>query len=324
LHLDIDTEGAVMATDSIPLRRSVFGYRPHDVRQFLLEREEVMSEVERRMQDAHAKHANLEAYAGTLKADLDRTRKDVAALRDALSHKDEEIASLGEALRRKDEEVLPLREALRRESEQVASLREDLQRDSGDLAALRDTLVRKDEELAALQAATHAASTVQQPNDLSLDYVWDQAGRVIERAEEATRRILHRANETLNRQLEELAQTRASIATEMEELAGWRESARALRDATKGARLAIGEVPSRFRDALDPIQRSMTELHEQLEHLESMYATKGQAAPGEAPGRSEGSPQVSPVLQISEHPRDRSGWLPDSGSGHERDRTKAP
>jgi hypothetical protein len=34
-----------MSTDSIPLRRSVFGYRPHDVRQFLLEREEVMSEV---------------------------------------------------------------------------------------------------------------------------------------------------------------------------------------------------------------------------------------------------------------------------------------
>jgi chromosome segregation ATPase len=310
-------EGADMSTDSIPLRRSVFGYRPHDVRQFLLEREEVMSEVQRRMQDAHTKQMSLEAYIGTLQADLDRMGEEVAVLRDALRHKDEEVASLGDVLRRKDEEILPLREALRRKGEQVGSLREALHRESSELAALKEVLVRKDDKIADLQRAAHAASTARQPHDLSLEYVWDEARGVMERAEEATGGILRRAKETLDRQLDELAQTRASVTAEMAELAGWHRSARTIRDATKAARLAIGEAPSRFRDALDPIQRSMTELHEQLENLESMYAATYQDVSGEAPGRPEGSPPASPVIEISEDPRDRPEWLPASETGHD-------
>ncbi len=178
------------------LGRTLFGYRPTHVRQFLLERDGLISQVEKQIQSAR----NSEADA----------RAELATLRQALAQKDSELA-----------------------------------------------LVRE-----AAEASPDGPS-----NDLSVEYLREEAHRIMEVTEEATRRIIHRTKENLDLQLERHQRLQGEIAAEMATLMVWRESAETLGDLASETRILIREVPNRLREALGPLDGAVISFDEKLDQL---------------------------------------------------------
>jgi hypothetical protein len=188
-----------MAPRPTRLGRAVFGYRRDHVRQFLLERDSLITEAETEIR----------------------------------------------TLRRREEEA-------RAES-----------------AVLRQTLVQKEMELSVQAEASRTTPEMPTP-DLSLEFVREEAYRIMEAAEEGTGRIIRHARDLLDRQLEEQSRKEAAIAEKIENLASMRESAGLLEGLARETRLLIREVPDRLREALGPLDGVVIRLDDQLEELDQV------------------------------------------------------
>ena len=204
------------------LGRTLFGYRPNHVREFLLERDRLINESESQIHAARRSE--------------NEARTEIVALRRALAEREQEVTSLTESAR-----------------------------------------------------SAPPGSTV----DLSFEYVREEAHHIMEAAEEGTRRIIQRATEELDRQMEEHRRKEDEIDAKMETLIALQESTDALVGLVKETRIRIREVPDRLRDALGPLDGIVIGLDERLDHvLHLSEARRKDFAYPESPNGSLGSEPI--------------------------------
>jgi hypothetical protein len=213
-----------MAPRPTRLGRAVFGYRRDHVRQFLLERDSLITEAETEIR----------------------------------------------TLRTREEEA-------RAES-----------------AVLRQTLVQKEMELSVQAEASRTTPEMPTP-DLSLEYVREEAYRIMEAAEEGTGRIIRHAREMLDRQLEEQCRKEAEIAQKMDGLASLQESASMLEGLARETRVLIREVPDRLREALVPLDGVVIRLDDQVEQFVRSPEVPAMATESPSPN---GSIEAESVVHI--------------------------
>ncbi len=196
---------------------------------------------------------------------------------------------------------------------ELATRKEDLAEREGQLATLREQLAQRDKELATLSEqldnrdAEHSASTdaEQLPpdgggNDLSVEYLREEARRIMGATEEATRRIIERGKEGLDRQVETRRRIQAEIAAEMAALRAWRESADAVRGLARKTRNVISEVPDKLRAALGSLDGMVMNLDEKLDQLGELPEPPPTVAAESGP---DGSSDRDSVMEVHDEER---------------------
>src|SRR5206468_350902 len=145
------------------------------------------------------------------------------------------------------------RDSLITEAEtEIRALRTTEEEARAESAALRQALVQKELELSVQAEASRTTPEIPAV-DLSLEYVREEAHRIMEAAEEGTGRIIRQAKEMLDRRLEDQCRREAEIAEKMERLGSLQESADMLEGLARETRVLIREVPDRLREALVPL-----------------------------------------------------------------------
>jgi hypothetical protein len=187
------------------------------------------------------------------------------------------------------------RDSLINEAEtEIRTLRRREEEARAESAVLRQTLVQKEMELSVQVEASRTTPEMPTPV-LSLEYVREEAYRIMEAAEEGTGRIIRHAREMLDRQLEEQCRKEAEIAEKMEGLASLQESAGMLEGLARETRVLIREVPDRLREALVPLDGVVIRLDDQVEQFVRSPEVPAMATESPSPN---GSIEAESVVHI--------------------------
>jgi hypothetical protein len=187
------------------------------------------------------------------------------------------------------------RDSLITEAEtEIRTLRTREEEARAESAVLRQTLVQKEMELSVQVEASRTTPEMPTPV-LSLEYVREEAYRIMEAAEEGTGRIIRHAREMLDQQLEEQCRKEAEIAEKMEGLASLQESAGMLEGLARETRVLIREVPDRLREALGPLDGVVIRLDDQVEQFVRSPEVPAMATESPSPN---GSIEAESVVHI--------------------------
>jgi DNA repair exonuclease SbcCD ATPase subunit len=190
------------------------------------------------------------------------------------------------------------RDSLINEAEtEIRTLRRREEEARAESAVLRQTLVQKEMELSVQVEASRTTPEMPTPV-LSLEYVREEAYRIMEAAEEGTGRIIRHAREMLDQQLEEQCRKEAEIAEKMEGLASLQESAGMLEGLARETRVLIREVPDRLREALGPLDGVVIRLDDQLEELDQVIPVPEVPAMATESPSPNGSVEAEAIVHI--------------------------
>jgi len=279
----------------------------------LATRKEDLAEREGQLATLKKDLAQHEGEFATLKKDLAQREGEVASLREQLAQGGKELGALKQALASRDKELATRNEGLAEGRSERAILKDELTNREREVATLREQLAQRDKELATLSEqldnrdAEHSASTdaEQLPpdgggNDLSVEYLREEARRIMGATEEATRRIIERGKEGLDRQVETRRRIQAEIAAEMAALRAWRESADAVRGLARKTRNVISEVPDKLRAALGSLDGMVMNLDEKLDQLGELPEPPPTVAAESGP---DGSSDRDSVMEVHDEER---------------------
>jgi cell division septum initiation protein DivIVA len=192
-------------------------------------------------------------------------------------------------------EFLLERDRLINESEsQIHAVRQSEAEARAEIAALRQELAAPDRESASLRQTTDEPPPAPPP-DLPLEFVREEAHRIMEATEEGTRRIIQRATDELDRRMEVHTRKEEEIATKIEILNALQASTDEVLGLVRETRIRIHEVPDRLRQALGPLDGIAIGLEEKLDDVIHRSESQKGGAYAVSPNGSAGA---EPVVHI--------------------------
>jgi hypothetical protein len=145
------------------------------------------------------------------------------------------------------------------------------------------------------QSGSHAGSSSQPAVEAASRFVTEELAGILTAAEESATRIVERARETSERQVERSNRLWNEVQAEVARFASWRDEVepviRTVQSKVENVRAFIEEVPERIRDALAPMAESISSIDSDLAELSAACNPPLLLTPGGL--QSEGDEQSS-------------------------------
>jgi chromosome segregation ATPase len=292
-------------------RRSLFGYRPAQVRAFLAEHQTPANETQEADVEAlRADVRDLEAELETAQRELTERAASlwsaesaaraasergleaelrIAELEADLRSAEERIGVSGEEVRDAQEQVSTLtskldviRSALTAEIQKVWTAELRVHEIGTELGTVRDALDRSvqetEEQRARADAAeSAAATTAQSAQRHAQPWTSGELAPVFDMAERTVTRIISEARRRGDEELREVETSVASLRIQTRELEEWRDRVEPLvtpvRRSVERAQVEADRVGGLIREALEPMTSAVATLGERLVDLASAAAT---------------------------------------------------
>jgi chromosome segregation ATPase len=278
-----------LSSDSAGLGRSLFGYRPASVRQFLADRETMFRLAQERADLAEANvqalgveldaaRAELTARAETTDAALTQAKAELNAATEALDGQTERLATLDATVGESQAQLaLARRQAFEGQADstrELADLREELEaaraelkvrtEEAGRAEARAGDLQSQLEDARALAERLRTPQTTPIPKAVELSLILDATERGVGR-------IVERARHAYEEELAQAERTREAAELEIKRFRDVRRNLepiiRSVQQSVRTAGEQINRVPDQIMEAIGSMTEAITAVSDSLDQL---------------------------------------------------------